>query len=358
MVVASIPPSDVQSRSRDSACPRGVNAEGLAESIKKSLSREASVCSIGSSGSNERIPTDNRRLARGHPWRSTKAHEFSLAPDAYKRAIEERGYAVLDNACWPGEGAALRSEILSLHEKGLLSSSGNSLTVKRGAGVSAVPLMKPNVHEMDVVTLRGSRDDALAQCPALKQYIDGGARKLQERLQQGLTPLGVQLTGVEQCKVQVNAGEGGAFPFHFDLPPSDKPGTGERFLTAILYLNPSWSPEDGGELEMAPLPHKNQKLAPIDGRLVTFLSQMVLHRVCPYVGTAPRVNVCLWFSAKSIDANVPMPLLPSSNALTIPENGPKENEKALAWFQKLRNHPDQYRAFCKVFFEDVHFFMF
>ena len=63
--------------------------------------------------------------------------------------------------------------------------------------------MKPNVHELDIVTTRGSRDEVLAQCPALKQYVDGGARKLIERIQKGCTPLGVQITGVEQCKIQV-----------------------------------------------------------------------------------------------------------------------------------------------------------
>ena len=61
----------------------------------------------------------------------------------------------------------------------------------------------------------------------------------------------LQLDRLEQAKVQVNTGSGGAFPCHFDLPAASD---ARRILTALLYLNPDWADGDGGEVEILPFP--------------------------------------------------------------------------------------------------------
>ena len=56
--------------------PSSPDAEGLVATIKKSISS----CSLGSSGSNERIPTDNRLSRAGIPGGLPKRMSLVLRP--------------------------------------------------------------------------------------------------------------------------------------------------------------------------------------------------------------------------------------------------------------------------------------
>ena len=96
----------------------------------------------------------------------------------------------------------------------------------------------------------------------------------------------LQLDRLEQAKVQVNTGSGGAFPCHFDLPAASD---ARRILTALLYLNPDWADGDGGEVEILPFPFADSPLPPLDRRLVVFSSRTTLHRVRPFRGASSRV---------------------------------------------------------------------
>jgi Rps23 Pro-64 3,4-dihydroxylase Tpa1-like proline 4-hydroxylase len=117
-------------------------------------------------------------------------------------------------------------------------------------------------------------------------------------------------------KAQLNEGNSGCFPLHFDTDAR----IDSRKLTAILYLNPSWQcrststppieqhaavapssnsntatvhEADGGELRLYPFPHGSIDISPIDERLVLFDSSRMLHRVLP--SARPRVCVSFWF---------------------------------------------------------------
>ncbi len=70
------------------------------------------------------------------------------------------------------------------------------------------------------------------------------------------------------------AGDGGCFPIHVD---SEESVDGRR-LTAILYLNPGWRPEDGGQLRLYPPFAAPVDVEPQHDRLVLFLSNRMLHR--------------------------------------------------------------------------------
>ena len=68
-----------------------------------------------------------------------------------------------------------------------------------------------------------------------------------------------------------------------------------RRLTAILYLNPSWSSSiDGGSLRLYPFPHAPISISPIHDRLVLFDSARMLHRVVP-TRSKERVCITVWF---------------------------------------------------------------
>ena len=90
-------------------------------------------------------------------------------------------------------------------------------------------------------------------------------------------------------KVQLNHGNGGCFPLHFDGDPS----LDDRVITAVLYLNPDWSDADGGHLQLVPFPERPVDVAPRFDRLVLFASHDTLHRALPSQNV--RFCVTLWF---------------------------------------------------------------
>ena len=115
----------------------------------------------------------------------------------------------------------------------------------------------------------------------------------------------LQIDRLEQAKVQVNVGKGGAFPCHFDLPSSL---SAKRLLTVLLYLNPEWTEGDGGEVELFPFPFQDAILEPLHQRLVAFSSCTSLHRVRPFVGNPGRVCLNLWFEGKVLSDHSSFPL--------------------------------------------------
>jgi len=147
------------------------------------------------------------------------------------------------------------------------------------------------------------------------------------------------LSRLEQAKVQVNLGRGGAFPFHFDVPAAQE---SSRHVTAILYLNPEWQSPDGGEIEALPFPFTDVAVEPLDGRLVVFSSLGTMHRVRPFAGISPRVCVNLWFEGA---ASVPFPRpLPA---------GPGLDAAVAKVVSILRQRPAELRAFCKMWYRDA-----
>ncbi len=73
-------------------------------------------------------------------------------------------------------------------------------------------------------------------------------------------------------------------------------GTQHRLVTVILYLNPDWRDEDGGQLRIYPDPTDegcHQDLLPVAGRLVCFLSGDFPHEVLP--ARRERLSITGWF---------------------------------------------------------------
>ena len=73
-----------------------------------------------------------------------------------------------------------------------------------------------------------------------------------------------------------------------------------RAVTAILYLNPAWTPDDGGALRLhlpgpdgGEIPHD---VVPQAGTLVTFLSAEIPHEVLPT--RRERLSFTGWFCTR------------------------------------------------------------
>lgn len=71
-------------------------------------------------------------------------------------------------------------------------------------------------------------------------------------------------------------------------------GKNSRKLSCILYLNPQWSPEDGGELVIYnDQDHIIQTVEPKIGTFVIFKSEEFPHEV--KISTKPRLSITSWF---------------------------------------------------------------
>lgn len=251
-------------------------------------------------------------------------------------SLEERGFWVGDDAVSEDIAAEVRQEILNCHENGLLSQSGNKLAIRlpdgnRGGSVCK----KRHVFEADLIV------DGAVNCPEVLQQSPVLAALLAQEghLRKCLSNLGpwLRVDRLEQAKVQVNTGSGGAFPCHFDLPSQTD---AKRLLTVLLYLNPQWADGDGGEVEVLPFPFASSVLPPLNRRLVAFSSCTTLHRVRPFFGTS-RVCLNLWFEG---EAEIPFP---------APLEPDRFDHRVCKIVRILRQRPAELRAFCKVWYGNV-----
>lgn len=89
---------------------------------------------------------------------------------------------------------------------------------------------------------------------------------------------------------------GAGYEAHFDQAQVRGQREGTRVLSAVIYLNSNWQPQDGGELVLWNGPDKNQILQlipPRAGTLVLFRSDLIFHEV--RAAQAPRLSIAGWF---------------------------------------------------------------
>jgi SM-20-related protein len=95
--------------------------------------------------------------------------------------------------------------------------------------------------------------------------------------------------------------EGGFYKKHLD----SFRGHANRMVTTVLYLNPDWQADGGGELVIYN-ESSSEKLATITpemGKLVVFMSEQIPHEVLPT--QHPKVSVAGWFRCNaSIAGNI------------------------------------------------------
>ena len=119
------------------------------------------------------------------------------------------------------------------------------------------------------------------------------------------------LTAMDQLRLAINQGlflglED--FECHFALYP---PGAfyrrhldrfrddDRRMVSAVLYLNEGWQPQDGGQLRMFLADEVEHDVEPVAGCLVVFLSGEVPHEVLP--AGRERLSLTGWFRRRGND---------------------------------------------------------
>jgi SM-20-related protein len=87
---------------------------------------------------------------------------------------------------------------------------------------------------------------------------------------------------------------GGFYRKHLDRSSNDD----QRTISTVLYFNPTWTAEDGGELRIHGDHSKITDVIPTGGRLVCFLSSKVLHEVLP--SNKPRLSFAGWWKTRAV----------------------------------------------------------
>jgi hypothetical protein len=208
---------------------------------------------------------------------ANEALQSSLTPTHVER-LQRDGYAVVDGVLGTRVCAQLRLEILGLRARGLMTEN-RSLFITSGETRS---LAKTGILEAEAQSLSAS--DAplfslLARDRTLLTLLNTFRQASRE-----------ESLHYQALKLQHNAG--GCFPLHSDSHAM----TDSRRVTALFYLNPSWSRKDEGHLVLYPFPERRRCIEPLNDRLVLFSSPDMVHRVEP--SRAPRVCFTAWFFAR------------------------------------------------------------
>ena len=198
------------------------------------------------------------------------ADTVSLAAELAAAApqLMSKGWAVIDDALPAETLSLLREQMAGLHKAGGLRQ--HRFGFKESAAGQVQIFEKPCIFEAEL------DDEAVGRCaPLLAPAMHG--INLQAAATEAFPSLRL-LSGRNAVAVKLQCNEGGGcFPHHYDNagPPS------KRRVTALFYLNPSWRECDGGELLLSPWLQPAVRIPPVHGRLVLFLSDVLLHRVLP-----------------------------------------------------------------------------
>lgn len=203
---------------------------------------------------------------------SSASSSFGSLFDSSFRVVDQlstKGYAVVDDGIDADYARTLLDEMKALRADGAFV---ENKTVFTKAGEKFL-LTKPNVLELEAHNIALAKQKIAPMFAALANdasFMNAFNAKMgwDERTR-ALVKMSV--------KLQVNAGDGGCFPVHFDSDAS----LDSRRLTVLTYLNENWAPGDGGELVLYPFPREKVIVEPKFGRVVLFSSQFGLHRVLP-----------------------------------------------------------------------------
>lgn len=199
--------------------------------------------------------------------------DFNLTP--ILDALVERGWCVAPDFLPAAAVAELRNECLARHQAGAF----------HRAGVGSGSAQVINEVRGDAIQWIEADDPA----PALRAYLDA-TEALRQAVNREL------YLGLEQLEAHFAVYPHGAFyKKHLDRFRDDD----RRSLTAIVYLNPDWTAEDGGLLRFWPDPSgegEALEIVPTGGTLVTFLADRFWHEVTP--ARRERLAVTGWFKRR------------------------------------------------------------
>jgi len=169
----------------------------------------------------------------------------------------------------------LRARCVELHESGALRPA----QIGRGANARVAPEVRGDFISWLQDPVRDAEQDLLARLDELRAALN---RALMTGLEDFQGHFALYPRGVGYAR-------------HFDRLV----GTDVRAISAALYLNDRWQPEDGGELRLYTGGGASVDLMPQGGRLVAFLSDRFEHEVLP--ARRERMSFTGWFRRRPLE---------------------------------------------------------
>lgn len=212
------------------------------------------------------------------PASGSEASRGTFTPSRLIDQLAERGFGCADDFVDARLLAGLRARCLELH------AAGNLRAAKVGRGV----------NERGIPEIRGD----------FISWLEAPQRDAEQSLLAKLDELRAALNRALMAGLEDFQGHfalyprGAAYARHFDRLI----GSDVRAISAALYLNDDWQPDDGGCLRIYTGGGRSEELLPLGGRLVAFLSDRFEHEVLP--ATRERLSFTGWFRRRQLDGLV------------------------------------------------------
>ncbi len=202
-----------------------------------------------------------------------EAHSEERARNSFAQIADDllvQGWSVCDSwfSFLPALVTGLHGELREKEQAGAL----------RSAGVGRARVLAPQTRRDRHAWLDGQtpvQAELFAELEALREFLN-------RRLFLGLRHF--------ECQYAVY-GAGDYYRRHLD----SFRGAATRVISLVLYLNPAWQPEIGGQLRLYTPGEDSQwiDIQPSSGRAVIFLSEEVPHEVLPTAQN--RYSVACWY---------------------------------------------------------------
>ncbi|ETV92419.1 hypothetical protein H310_13301 [Aphanomyces invadans] len=270
-------------------CNRECQVVAWKQGHKKACRRAAPASSPSGTMKPSRTGAAFDGIEYTHPFVRDSTRFYEQITATHCADLMDQGFTIIDNFLGNEWSHALLTELQFLVKKELLEPNKTQFPSTTTPGAVA-QYAKPHIFEADLHNAA-----VRTQVPELNALFhqDDLLLALAQHTNLPLQP-GTQ---GKTLKVQFNEGHGGCFPCHYDNP--GRPN--KRRLTCLLYLNPSWTNGDGGEIQFYPFLTTPVVVAPRMDRLVVFSSDRVLHRVLP--ARAPRYCLTVWIDGHDVNTD-------------------------------------------------------
>lgn len=200
-----------------------------------------------------------------------------VVPEQVVPQLRARGYALVDGFLGDAFTLALRHEAEQLYERGEMEISKSTRFCPENNSV--VIYDKRNVFSTQMLG-----GDAYYSSPRLHEYVVGMVTAMYPWLAQAFPEASLS-PQMASNKLAVCIGDGSSYDKHYDNSGEDD----LRKLTVLLYLNPVWRPELGGEFRIFSCAKEGNgfthtDIAPIADRLLVFWSDRCVHSVSVAAG--------------------------------------------------------------------------
>eukprot|EP00522_Entomoneis_paludosa_P006146 CAMPEP_0172444362 /NCGR_PEP_ID=MMETSP1065-20121228/4414_1 /TAXON_ID=265537 /ORGANISM="Amphiprora paludosa, Strain CCMP125" /LENGTH=339 /DNA_ID=CAMNT_0013194861 /DNA_START=161 /DNA_END=1177 /DNA_ORIENTATION=- len=180
---------------------------------------------------------------------------------------------------------ALRQQSQALREEGRFEPSWSEKTLEGGETVrfdkEGVYACEPDGGDYETAPdMLLYMSTLLSTLPVVLNQEYNNSNNSKNREKRGGVPLNLSNQAFN-AKLAVTLAGGSSYPLHIDNTLGVT-GNDTRKLTCILYLNPEYHTNDGGELELMLLDQQCVHLSPRGGRLLLFWSDDMPHQVLPH----------------------------------------------------------------------------